>query len=609
MKNLKICCCISVSFIPIIIVIALLFTRMPRYNHFNRRTLSFQKTMDIKDFFGIKKSLQLNPILTTKIVNDSRNPCFEPYEYACDHGERSIPDMVSKSNLLTLTKIIEKSFSDSNLPRKCKEFHGNFTIKERREMLKTHHIMTEIEYTINNEFNKENPNIQNIAAKLHKLGVREPFKINLFIDGSLVFGQPQRLLENNRYVIDYMLDHTYPSGLKHTYPLKIYKDYLEISSTIHFNEKPKYLKKTIGEIEATGFQILDYFKTPKKEDVIGIDQRMINAFVNAIRRFQMEKWRNYFFFVSYKSMLHQFRLLIPDPHSVCFDQIIQYFPYTICRKVRNDFEYDTQEINNYIKRLMDGFKKHILLENIFDFKKETIVHLSDKFDKIVLSVNECSFRIDNSTITSIENKYFNSGHQSYLDIISQMIKEEDFQMRRHVNYDEFYKDILINYIDWGAFYQGYLNMLIIPPGLLHFPMKYLETKSCQYHAMIDHVVYHELGHFIQQNVIHPSKKYNDFVSSVFSLYGTNGNGLRSKEDVADVFGFLMAYKTWNTFKSNVEKKCFFLSYIRQWCPHGDNNVIDKDHGSREQRAVLPLIQYKNEYEKVFNCTNLFFIRK
>jgi hypothetical protein len=178
--------------------------------------------------------------------------------------------------------------------------------------------------------------------------------------------------------------------------------------------------------------------------------------------------------------------------------------------------------------------------------------------------------------------------------------EKGFQERRHKEFDIYSRELIYNYIQWNAWYFTPPKMLVIPPGFLDFPMKRLKLESCQYYAILGHPISHEFGHIIDDIVkTFDSQKYQQFSNEIKQRYKFP-NQMIHEENLADNIGLLLSYYSFTkTPRTDDEKKCFFLSFIRLRCPSTLNKPPDITHASNFERVIFPLQIWADEFKRLF----------
>jgi hypothetical protein len=592
MKRIVGCCCFVSWIIPVAFLLIIFFGTIPSYNSAQPFVTNQYLHLQLgKIGSRIKQSMQLNPLFSLSVVDYEQDVCKNPYKYVCNHNEMNIQTMMLESNKEVLNTAIAKL--SNTFVGNCRDFHKQdlFTQREAIKVNPKMKIMYELIHS--------NNDIEYIAASLFKLGIREPFHGGINLNNDLFFTQSERIIKNNQYVVEYILQHKTPLNTQH-HP-KLYEFYKKIHDDIYFtfdiNSYEYYTPKLIEQ--KTGFK-LSYFIDDLDKQIV-VNQHMLYHFHSLLNKYTLEEWRYYFTFAVYKSILHQTRTLIPNIDKVCIKQVEQYFPLTVCRAFKREYTINHINIIQFTKNLFDKFSHIILNDNIFELPQDKIKKINESMKGIYINANKCALPSNNISLSTFENKYINA-QTSYIDTIFNIITDTTFQYKRFFMYDPFESGLIDNFISWGSSYNYQPSILTIPPTLLHFLTKYVSYNSPQWHSMVDQVIFHELGHFLDHELgEHETKAYTNFRKLIRDVYKIGSEDrVRDGENFADVIGVYVAYKAWNNKnRSDIEKKSFFTSYIRQWC---GLDYIDYDHGSNRERAVLPLFILRGEFDSIFNCT-------
>lgn len=592
MKRIVGCCCFVSWFIPIIFILIILFGSIPHYNSTQTAITNQYFHLQLGNIRSkIKQSMQLNPLFSLSVVDYEQDVCKNPYKYVCNHNEMNIQTMLLENNKEVLKTAISKL--SNNFIINCIKFHKQ-DIFIQREMVRTNPKMKTIY-----DFIYNNTNIEYIAAFLFKSGIREPFHMGINLNNDLFFTQSERIIKNNNFVVEYLTHHNTPKNTPHH--SKLYENYKKIHDDVHFTFDITTYDYGIPRViqQKTGFQ-LSYFLNDLDKTIV-VNQDLLYHFHSLLNKYTLAEWRDYFVFAVYKSVLHQTRTLIPNDYRVCTKQMEQYFPLTVCRAFKREYNIKHINVKKFIDELFDKFKQIVLVDNMFDLIPDRINKINESMQNIYINANKCALPSNNISLTNFETHYINAP-MPYVNTIFDIIANNDFQYRRFFIYDTFSRKLVENFINWGSSYNHKPSILTIPPTLLHFLTKYIVYDSTQWHSMVDQVVYHELGHFIDHELDeNESVAYMNFRRLIRTVYKINTDDrVRDGENFADVIGFYVAYKSWNMKpRTNTEMKMFFTTYIRQWC---GVDYLDYEHGSNMERAVLPLFTLKKEFNTIFNCT-------
>lgn len=545
----------------------------------------------------VKNSLQLKLNFYDPNMNTSLSPCKDPYEYFCNVKEKNIQELMEIGNKKILHSSIYSNFYQTSLFQHCVQFH-KLKLHEKYSILNRSNIFQNGIKLINDAFSKESPNHFGLASNLHKMGIREPFHVNYQLNSKYYFSQAQKLIQENGMMEDF-LEYL---GYEHK---KLYNDYISITSKIHYYESEtstqfEYKLLNIKDIHKLGFiNILDFAPYLNESSSIYIDMQLIYNYYDSIPMFNSESWKNYYLFAYFKSLMHQFRIH-SNQNQLCMNFITEFFPISTCISFKKSVNLNTYDIDNYSTEIKNDFEKIILENNIFNLRNDTIKYVKNEIKNLIYIFNKCKTRIHGEDMYSFEKEFINSNYENYLDFMFKIIRDYRFQTRRNLNFDHFSRKMINDYISWGGSYYPDPKMLIIPPSVLLFSLNYLDYKSCQFHAISDHVIYHEFCHFfshIMKN-IKRENYYENFRKKIKILYNTHDETI-DEENFADTLGYYITYNRFTSKNNSTkDKKCMFSTYTRLWC---DVNYIDEEHSDNKKRAVYPLSILSYEYKKVFNC--------
>lgn len=578
-------CCVAICLTISMLVILLLVISNPIYKHELR-----EEPVEVEYFdSGKTVSLQFNPHIAHNVGNHSLDVCNSPYEFACQIEETPIPDLIFENNLKLLDKVIHKQLKSVNFMEKCALFHKNDLLTKRKLLLNTT-LFKEYVHLIENS-NMEN--LEHIFSLLHDKGIREPFRLLLLPTGEYEFSQSQ-MMKQMHY--DTVIDFVKLFKGNHA---KVEENYEVISKNINI-EHLRYNIRNVKEVKDGTHFPLDYY-LPLDQNIL-IDESMLLNFMSNLQRFTIDQWKDYLYVIVSKSILHQFRLLENSNENICQFQMIDYFPLSVCRKFKVNMDY-TDDIDLFVKNLLIDLKGLMIETNYFALDLQTMNTLKSRLEKLDVYINKCAIKSTNESISEIETVYFNGKQKDYPEIIFNLISERNFQERRHKDFDVYYRELLYNYLQWNAWYYTQPEMLVIPPGFLDHPMNILKYNSCQYHSILGNVIMHEFGHFIHDVIGNSnSYKFERFSNELKQRYGFP-NALVHKENIADNIGFLISYYSWNKiYRTEEEKKCYFLTFIRLFCPSKvSKDELDTDHAAKKSRAIYTIQMWKDEFKKTFNC--------
>lgn len=586
-----------------------------------------------------KTSLLFHPTVSHLVGNHSRNMCSEPFEWVCEHGEKSMKTIIEENNVLILNKILYQSdLTVAPFVKTCRAFHSKTMAAKYDEIISNLPLISHY-WSLLENLNVENvTSVYDIYSSLHKSGVREPYRLIKMASEELRFSQSERLAQ---IPVHYINEFLYAFTLKYAsffsseltpreIASQMARNYELISRTITIAQTDEtrarevYLKA--HKITAkTHFQLHHFIE--KRVHIVGetqnthhisdpsiqVDLYLLGKFHSAISQFSSDQWRDYFWVASMKSLLYQTRALSKMDWRICFSQLKQYFPLTVCRKFKTMVQ-EPPDLPYLKKYYVEGFTRIILTENYFKFPPKTIDFLRKKLNEMEIQMNHCAVLHTNETMTTLEDKYLWMKDTSYVDTIWKLMSESDFRERRNIEYKILSSELIDDYLHWNAFYIFSRNTMIFGPGILSFPLKFTKPAGPIYHALIDHPAMHEFTHFLhfQLYLVDKSEisiEWQRFSDDIRMKYRTLEE-VKHRENLADGEGLRLAYNTWvnKRHRSLEEKRTFILSYIRTFCDapthEEDETGRPKDvHASGKQRALIPLQTIRSEFEMVFNCTS------
>lgn len=617
---------------------------------------------------SIQDSLLFHPTLSHRLLNGEYNMCYDPYNCVCNYpAEPSVSSLVLQNDIAIINDVTQNRMKNVSFMKECKRFHSlkmetkYETISMKREMMK---IMSEI-YRGDSlmhcdklqllrgirfkHIEKRNYNDwYDLISNLHSYGIREPFHIIRLSGEELQLAQPARFYrklndETAKFVLYHIQTGVGSEGCKQRSKIpnpaeaeelkrRIVSNYAIISDSIYSRVIESKIKLTrVGDVESRlQFQLGAFMKKrnsvlsswvhPSNEEIMNteifVNSDTLSRFHRALSVFSEEQWNDYLWFASCKSILHQHRMLINTNARICDEQIMEYFPVSVCRKFKSfmNIKGDLDVLKKYV---FNSFRTIVLDENLFEFPPQLHKHITDRFMAMEFLLNRCTTNRNNETVTELEMRYLDNpalSHYNYMDYIFNMIKESDFQERRNLYYDDIYTNIYKKTLIWNARYSGVTNTMVIGPGILNFPHKYSKINGCQYHSSLDPGIFHEFGHSLFSGV----ESYKDvvtnvewirFVETTRRLYQSGFfpvSDYINEENVADRIGLVVAFTafTRKANRSDDEKRCFIVSYIRQWCPYQWDNAADSDesHAKNKDRAIIPLVMIRNDFNKLYNCS-------
>jgi hypothetical protein len=603
-------CCISIIIVPIISIVVLKRAALPTPYQYATDSENWQSSLSSLSSRisqgATALALWLHPSASHLYVNREYNVCWEPLQYACNPtgigltGKHSIMSLVMEYNDRVIAQIHSESRYNSRFIEYCTRFHAQ-SMNNKIQELWSSDFYKEIYSRIHDATLDTPAELYQLIGWMHSVGVREPFRISRDKSGRKYFTQ-SILMHKIGVNIDYdTLTDTQVSN------------YMQIHNAIWSSGNDLKLHATTEIQYRTNFAMDAYNITGD----IYTDLRELAHFNEQIPRWKPEQWRDYLWISALKSILHHLRMVTFEDERVCYTQTEQYFPTKLCRRFKEltEIVHVPDDIERVYKA---GFKDIVIRDNIYGFHPEVLAYIEHQLENLEFIVDKCVIPDENSTVTDIENKYWNSDEWgSYIGIISKLMQEPDFEQRRGWRLSGLTTGFVSNMLGWNAMYTtiGNKRIIFVPPGLLTWIHRYLKRDSCHYHALFDTTVFHEMGHWLVSIIDnipdhlkgHESDNtgWNLLRSRVWRLYNTEYDSVTVyKEGLGDHIGFKVAINNWKKrhYRTDENIQCFILSYLRFACPGETATLMhDENHAPVTKRAILPVCEAKEDLHSIWKC--------
>lgn len=555
--------------------------------------------------------IQLHPHLSHKLVNRAHDPCVNPLGYVCTGKEPALRTIFMENTMEVFKSIIKTdNFGQYPFVRKCVDFHISEIHSKISQIVNsptTRFLLKSI-----NDIDSVHSVATTIGQVLHTNGIREPFHLNMMQDGSLFLGQPIHLHETSNENIEIalgMLTRETPTREEFTRKIKIYH-------VVHRSVwSPTPMVRKMNRIEWTQFRYIPHLWLDEKSngdtsiEKMWIDSTTAFRFEHALEQYSIDEWKIYLEIATLKSILHQTRTLLANTKEICVHHILELFPLEFCRKLRNEVK-NVDEITRIIHHSISTLNELVTIQNYWELPPAFLPHLRRTFDELKVYINRCAIDSTDIPLTKIETLYLKtSSDRSYIETLFDLMKNPDWQRRRNVYFDDFYRHLFGSITNWNAQYQYQIKAVLFHPGILLFPSHKLKINSHQYHLLLRYITSHETTHFLWDILSSQlprsqwTAKLDMFEKKISNLYDDGVRNLEHLENVADSFGLYATFHGWKTETNPSPKEIeqFFVTMMQLQC--GVDQLVVTDHASATRRATYPILWgLSNEYSKSFNCT-------
>jgi hypothetical protein len=275
----------------------------------------------------------------------------------------------------------------------------------------------------------------------------------------------------------------------------------------------------------------------------------------------------------------------------CLQQTNLLFPITFCRIFQRLSGLDDKQ---------NGLE---IAKGIYDF-------MNTKYDLTTsLRVGSCSSLLHSNNLGEELIKVENQKEiRKYLKNMNSLEWAQEFLFKKwYKMYDPIYlyftyprilDDYLDDPLDWysqvNAFYDGFHNEVVVPMGIIQYPLYDEKYSSTGIYSRLGWVFGHEISHSIQHKMnLDCLNKEGDDEREKFELF-------------ADVFGLFNSFD-YSFINFNDTDSCqFFLSFGQMFCSQTpDYKLSTNPHGSCRDRVNLSIKfasnNLLNEFNNCFNC--------
>lgn len=563
-----------------------------------------------------------NPLIAHMTLNASHDICANQYDAVCERGTPSYSDLVGAHSKKALERILNgKRVGNTHFFRACQQFHTpSATLVNKLEFLEKHPRFKELFASILS-IQSVDDLVRVTATKLHSSGVREPFHLNLLIDGDYEFSvsyrtqneaEWQRALFQSVATSLAMLGVNVDEATRAHYTLRRF---------IAPESRPEFAPVSFSDPRVRAqFSWDPTLWFPANVTTVRLDMKRMMRYQDALHRFPLKEWKAYLFGVLLYSFTRQARIVAFSSAQTCQEHFGSLFPLSTCRLVRAEIKYP-DEFEQWASVAKHTMKEYLVDRNLFEFSPQVVSSISERLDSLQVYVNRCSLKSHNETITKFEHTFLDldtsspgiglvpvdsGGRKGYLDYIFEMAAHPEFQMRRHEQYDPYYRGESDMFFMWNAWYDSRLNSVFIPPGILHFVEGMFHEAPHLYFDALGQPIQHEMTHWLVDpptfgllNVL--SHTWAEWKKAVLSQYPPSGDSVLNEENLADVLGLYLSWNAWNTpHRTQDQRKAWFIHYLRLQCSQQPDYV--SDHGSARQRATIPIGVVWGDFASAFNCS-------
>lgn len=529
-------------------------------------------------------------IIGAVMRNDTYKPCENPIEHAC-HVRYSVQVELKKYKDNVLKNIIDKKIKETTFYKSCLEFHNKRYEKQKEMIIESNFYIEQKEII---EKLKYYSQLEDIFNRLSVYGIKSPFELLYDLKGQLIL---RRGIFLNFESKENHFTTKFTELIEHEFGGNALSIYSEISN---MNDELNDVDYEITTIRTDNFKNIFNFKKYLGDlytDEIALDVNFIHTFNFKKSKFLIEQWKNYLkIAVIYFTLKH---MRISDyselPSDVCVKHYEELFPIHVCRHVRDDLQINAYPIQNMMKRIKSSYNKWIKV-NPFNFHKDVMTKVNFLLTNLTEFVNKCWVLPKlNDYFVFTEDELIKSG-KSYFYTITELYKHKKWRTYRSGKTNIYFKRLIRNFLDINAWYDPSYNMLIIPSVLLHFHENVMGTDSCLYQTVIGNLIGHEYFHIIYTALSESkSPEWVNFEKTLFDKFQINSDD-ELNEALADIFGTKMNFEYFES-APQIEKECFFLTTIREWCNVGKI----RNHMSGVVRQKIGLYFLSQYYEKTFSC--------
>lgn len=606
-----ICAFIQIVVISLILLLLLIvFERVPQYINAGKSP--------IVDAFGwtdenaVKGKVQNTKfaLFHSKWSRHATNPSHDIltnfYDYACDINEPPMVEIFETHTKKTLQSILtDPSTQKLNWMQNCIRFHS-FSYGDKLKSLadKTRTLFSRIE-EIDSEFE-----LLDTISFLHSRGIREPLHLNTWPNGLQVLSTSFRIHDRSNSNVHSFLKFVFPKRYSDIPFTNLLGSYHKIHDFVNSGWTAEMEGVGVSRANYTGRFHIDPFQWVPDETIhaIHVHAGAMGSFERAILLFSQQDWKNYLRVAAAKSLMHQLRLLTPSSKDICNEQILELFPLRFCRKLSKHVKNLPDIVYNIETGIADA-KEFLVGKNYFELDAETLSGFKRHLDGIALYINKCSINQTRDRLQAIETQHLNMP-SSYMDSMLTLVSTPDWQSRRNLYHNQFYKNLATQIQKFNAKTTPLTKTIRFYPGMLIYPDNLLRLNSLFYHILLRWPAVHEYAHwawvYLLQNQKKWSPKLKQFEESIRQTYLDGNNFKLHSENTADDFGILVAYhsRKYDHITSIEDDRQFFLGVARFFCARGSESISLTDpHATGRQRLQNSIrLMLDKEFRQAFNLT-------
>lgn len=116
-------------------------------------------------------------------------------------------------------------------------------------------------------------------------------------------------------------------------------------------------------------------------------------------------------------------------------------------------EHTIQEMNQDAKEI-------VIDQNFFEFDNTSLRFLREEMDQLEVSANHCALKLNNASMTQVEELFLDKSHPSYENLIFELMRNQAFQERRFAAEETYSRHLLEEFIEWNAWYEPGMNFIV-----------------------------------------------------------------------------------------------------------------------------------------------------
>jgi hypothetical protein len=547
---------------------------------------SYQSSLPIKpkNFYqeeSFRPKVELDAKMGHVIKNSSYSPCENPFDHACK-VDYSIHRTMVEHNQNVMKHVEKEYIRNTHFYKKCIDFQSSSFEEKINNVIKTDFFIHQFEAI---ESLRNYKDLEGVFGILSVYGIKSPIELSSTMNGEYQLSRSIHFdfeTEKLKYLFKFMEIAFHDSSPEiHVDYIKRFEVDFDVNEFILTNTKLDY-HKDIFNFKA--FLGKDY------RDTMYIDLDFLAHFNFQKTKYTVEDWRWYLKAIISLYTLNHFRMFPSDPEHTCTLHYKQLFPIHVCHYIKDQLNLSTFTIKGIVEELKKSYIKWID-KNEYEFSENFKRNVKNKLKIMNVYINQCWMSDDLKTkehLTFVEQDVLD--HDDYVKGISHLFKNEKFRTFRNALTDRYNKNLIAHFMNWNAWYETKDNSLVIPPGSTDFHLKRVPQESCMFKAYVGSIIGHELFHLIYSEIVKfKTKKWLEIETNM-KKYGLHN----LEENLADLFGSSINHET---FLTETEKQCFFLTYIRIWC----DDESQLGHSRGKIRSLIPLEFLQKEYEKVFHC--------